>query len=68
MMEWLLIITFILGYAAITLEHPLKIDKAASALLTGVICWVIYVLAESDKALVAHHLDELLEHDSPEPM
>ena len=58
MMEWLLIITFILGYAAITLEHPLKIDKAASALLTGVICWVIYVLAESDKALVAHHLDE----------
>lgn len=58
MMEWLLIITFILGYAAITLEHPLKIDKAATALLTGVLCWVIYIMSETDKTLVAHHLDE----------
>ena len=58
MMEWLLIITFILGYAAITLEHPLKIDKAATALLTGVLCWVIYIMWETDKALVVHHLDE----------
>lgn len=57
-MEWLLIITFILGYVAITLEHPLKIDKAASALLTGVLCWTIYALAESDKAMVVQHLDE----------
>ncbi|MCC6281455.1 MAG: sodium:proton antiporter NhaD [Saprospiraceae bacterium] len=57
-MEWLLIITFILGYAAITLEHPLKIDKAATALLTGVLCWVIYIMWETDKALVVHHLDE----------
>jgi len=58
MMEWLLIITFVLGYAAITLEHPLKIDKAASALIAGVVCWVIYVLSESDTAMVVHHLDE----------
>lgn len=58
MMEWLLIITFILGYAAITLEHPLKIDKAASALLTGVLCWVIYIMSGADKILVGHQLDE----------
>lgn len=58
MIEFLLIITFILGYAAITLEHPLKIDKAASALLTGVLCWVILVMSETDKTLIAHYLDE----------
>ena len=31
----LMIIIFILGYLAIALEHPLKIDKAASALIIG---------------------------------
>lgn len=38
-----IIITFIIGYLLIALEHPLHIDKAASALLTGVICWSIYM-------------------------
>jgi len=40
-MALLLVGVFILGYALIALEHPLKIDKAASALLTGVFCWLI---------------------------
>ena len=39
----LMIVIFVLGYAAIALEHPLKIDKAASALLTGVLCWTVLV-------------------------
>ena len=34
---------FVLGYAAIALEHPIKVDKAASALLTGVLCWTLFV-------------------------
>lgn len=38
-----MVVVFILGYTAIALEHPLKIDKAASALITGVLCWVIYI-------------------------
>ena len=38
-------VVFVLGYTAIALEHPLKIDKAASALLTGVLLWAIYILA-----------------------
>jgi Na+/H+ antiporter NhaD/arsenite permease-like protein len=41
----LMVVVFILGYTAIALEHPLKIDKAASALLTGVLLWAIYILA-----------------------
>lgn len=43
-----MIVVFVLGYIAIALEHPLKIDKAASALLIGVICWVLYVFGASD--------------------
>lgn len=39
----LMIVVFILGYAAIALEHPIKVDKAASALLTGVTLWVLLV-------------------------
>lgn len=40
-MALLIVVVFILGYALIALEHPLKIDKAASALLTGVLCWLV---------------------------
>jgi len=40
----LMVIIFILGYTAIALEHPLKVDKAASALLTGTILWGLYAL------------------------
>ncbi len=40
----LMVVVFVLGYTAIALEHPLKVDKAASALLTGTILWAIYAL------------------------
>ena len=39
---------FVLGYVMIALEHPLKIDKAATALLTGTLLWALYMFgAES---------------------
>ncbi len=41
-----MIIAFVLGYFLIAMEHPLKIDKAASALLTGVICWTLLVFGK----------------------
>jgi Na+/H+ antiporter NhaD/arsenite permease-like protein len=40
----LMVVIFILGYTAIALEHPLKVDKAASALIIGSVTWVIYIL------------------------
>lgn len=40
----LMVVIFVLGYAAIALEHPLKVDKAASALIIGTLLWVIYIL------------------------
>lgn len=37
---WILIV-FIIGYAAITLEHFIKINKATSALLMSILTWAI---------------------------
>jgi len=59
----LLLIVFLIGYTAIALENKLSINKAATALITGVICWTIYVASSPDKQLVAGqltlHLGEL---------
>ncbi len=54
----LITLVFVVGYIAITLEHSLKIDKAATALVTGVLCWTFYILAGHDKVAVAHELTE----------
>lgn len=59
MVTALLIFVFVAGYIAIAFEHPLKINKAAPALITGVVCWTIYIL-QSDSA---HTVSEsLLSH------
>ncbi|MBC7776236.1 MAG: sodium:proton antiporter NhaD [Phycisphaerae bacterium] len=59
-MEWLIVLIFIVGYAAIAFEHGIKVNKAASALITGVLCWTVYVLSEADKDLVSTQLAEHL--------
>lgn len=58
-MELIILTVFIVGYLAIALEHPIRINKAASALLTGVVCWTIYILFAEDYNEVNH---ELIEH------
>jgi Na+/H+ antiporter NhaD/arsenite permease-like protein len=54
---------FILGYLAIAFEHPVRINKAASALLTGVLCWSVFALMGGEKEAIsdelAHHLSEI---------
>ncbi|MFZ1530006.1 MAG: sodium:proton antiporter NhaD [Ferruginibacter sp.] len=58
-----ILIIFILGYLAIAFEHPLKINKAASALITGVLCWLLYILgaqtAGDVNSELMHHLSEI---------
>ncbi|MEL0009286.1 MAG: sodium:proton antiporter NhaD [Flammeovirgaceae bacterium] len=44
----LMIVVFVVGYAFITIEHTVKVDKAAIALITGVLCWTIYVFGKED--------------------
>ena len=51
---------FVIAYAAIALEHPLKINKSASALLGAGLLWTIYALAMGDPPLVSHQLGESL--------
>jgi NhaD family Na+/H+ antiporter len=64
-MQILLIITFIIGYAAIVFEHPIRINKTASALLTGVLCWTVYMVSEHDPSVInqelSHHLGSVAE-------
>ena len=65
-------VVFVLGYMAIALEHPLKINKTASALFIAAICWTLYVFGKEailpelgDQAIhliesdLMHHLGEI---------
>jgi len=53
-----MIIVFVLGYMAIALEHTIKVDKAASALIIGGLGWALYAFSGID----AHHINEHLSH------
>jgi Na+/H+ antiporter NhaD/arsenite permease-like protein len=44
-MFYFILLIFIFGYVVIVLEHPLKIDKAATALIVGVLTWTVYILS-----------------------
>lgn len=63
MITTLIIIVFILGYVAIAFEHSIHIDKAASALITGVLCWTLFVMqdhaGDSANAELLHHFGEI---------
>lgn len=48
----------ILGYLAVILESPLKIDKTISALLTGSLCWIIIAIFQKDQHEISHKLIE----------
>lgn len=58
-MSTAIIVIFILGYLGIAFEHSLKLNKAASALITGVLCWTIYVV-QTEPSHTAN--EELLGH------
>ncbi len=59
-MEAVVILVFIVGYLAIALEHPIKINKTASAILTGVLCWTLYALLSTEA--IDHISEQLKEH------
>ncbi|MBT8205028.1 MAG: sodium:proton antiporter NhaD [Eudoraea sp.] len=69
-METIIIIVFLVGYLAITLEHNLRIDKLIPALAMMAILWAIIALAHMPvfevnaelKELEPSHLDEMLLH------
>ncbi len=55
-----LVIIFIFAYAAIALEHPLKVNKSATALIGAGLLWTIYALSIGDHELVNRQLGESL--------
>ena len=59
-MTELVILIFVLGYLAIAFENSLKINKSAVALITGVLCWTVYILLSPDRNLVSHELEQHL--------
>ncbi|WP_394750891.1 sodium:proton antiporter NhaD [Spongiimicrobium salis] len=69
-METIIIIVFLAGYLAITLEHNLKIDKLIPALAMMAILWAIIALAHMDvfevnaelRELAPTHIEEILLH------
>lgn len=62
-MDGLLLGIFAIGYLAIALERAIHIDKAASALLAGILCWTVLTLGSDDPATVlaplAAHLGDI---------
>jgi Na+/H+ antiporter NhaD/arsenite permease-like protein len=61
-METLLIVVFVISYLAIALEHPLHINKTASALVGAGILWTIYAMSSGSDHLhseLGHSLEEV---------
>ncbi|WP_018619472.1 sodium:proton antiporter NhaD [Spirosoma luteum] len=56
----LLTLIFIAGYVLITVEHSIKINKTATALITGVVCWATYALLGGDKEAIGQQLEHHL--------
>jgi NhaD family Na+/H+ antiporter len=54
-----LVIVFIIAYAAIALEHPIHVNKSASALIGAGVLWTIYALS-GDSHAISHQLGESL--------
>jgi Na+/H+ antiporter NhaD/arsenite permease-like protein len=57
MTSYYILATFFVGYLAITLENSLRINKAASALITGVLCWTIFIFSGKDTHQVLDALE-----------
>lgn len=55
-----LVVIFVIVYAAIALEHPLKVNKSASALIGAGLLWTVYALALGDTHLLSEQLGESL--------
>jgi Na+/H+ antiporter NhaD/arsenite permease-like protein len=59
-MNTAIVVIFVIAYAAIALEHPLKVNKSASALIGAGLLWTIYAMSTGDHLLVSKQLGESL--------
>ena len=65
----LMIVVFVLGYMAIALEHSIKIDKAASALIIGGLSWALFAFTGINHHdlthEIQHHIVDIAEIHTP---
>lgn len=59
-MNTAIISVFVIGYILIAFEHNLKINKAATALFTGVLCWTIYIVNSTNTHEIVNSLSNHL--------
>lgn len=60
-MYTLIILIFVAGYLCIALEHSIKINKTATAIVTGILCWTLFMFSsnnfDSSSPAFQHFLD-----------
>jgi Na+/H+ antiporter NhaD/arsenite permease-like protein len=59
MITGIVIVIFVIGYFVIAAENKFKIDKAGTALVMGVLCWLFYFFYEPS---IAASGSELMQH------
>jgi Na+/H+ antiporter NhaD/arsenite permease-like protein len=59
-MEASVIVIFVIGYLLIAFEHPIRINKSATAIVAGVLCWTVYALFSDNT--IDHITHQLAEH------
>ena len=60
-MEIYIVFIFVIGYLAIALEHPIKINKTATALIIGVLCWTLFALDTPNGSLLeSYHFNSFV--------
>ena len=60
----IILILFVLGYLAIAFEHNIKIDKAASALFLGGICWAVFAFTGVSISILEYEIQHHIIHIS----
>jgi Na+/H+ antiporter NhaD/arsenite permease-like protein len=58
MLQGAIVTIFVIAYAAIAFEHPLKVNKSASALVGAGLLWTVYAVWSGDAALIEQQLNE----------
>ncbi len=61
---WLVVLVFCMGYSAIILEHYVRVNKTAVAMLIAVLCWSIYLVTstlpvDDNIRSLGHHVSEV---------
>lgn len=59
------VLCFVIGYVAIVLEHPIRLDKSVPALLAGALCWSLISIGHLEVLDHTHqpsHIEEVLLH------